>query len=117
MENRYDYLGGQMTDQDKLIRMKDHLLRSGTPEGWFDRMVETISESSKSGNKDLICLAIRLMYDLEWKEVERIWTLPGLTPEVWDNYENFGVEGLQEQELLESALDSLRKRFAIIHRM
>lgn len=117
MEEGYEILGGEVTDLEKLLLMKEHILRSGIPEGWFENVVDSLGEESKKPNKDLIGLAVRLMYDIEFKEVHKVWTLPGLTPEVWKNYETMGVEDLQEQELLELALKALRQRFATIHRM
>ena len=97
--------------------MSDHIIRSGIHEGWLEKVKESIAESSSSPNKDFMGLAIRLLYDMEWKTVQEIWTLPGLTPDVWARYEQFDLEDIREVTMLNTSLEALYSRFRTIMKM
>jgi hypothetical protein len=48
----------------------------------------------------------------EFAEVERIWTLPSMTPDVWFNYLNlFGDTVFEEVALLKKARKDLKKAY------
>ena len=107
----------QLGYDEMLDIMSEHIMRSGIPEGWLDKVKESIDAESKSPSKDFIGLAIRLLYDMEWKKVQEIWTLPGLTPEVWTRYEQFDFEETREVTMLNSSLEALYARFRTIMKM
>ena len=52
------------------------------------------------------------VYIREYAEVERIWTLPTMTDEVWFNYLNlFGDTAFEEVGLLKQARKDLKKAY------
>jgi len=49
----------------------------------------------------------------EWAKVHRIWNLPTMTPEVWENYLTlFGDTDFHEVKLLRVARKALRSKYA-----
>lgn len=97
--------------------MSDHIIRSGIHEGWLEGVKDKLIDSPNKPINDFIGLAVKLMYDMEWKEVHDIWTLPGLTPQVWERYEQFDMEDVRELVMLNDALTALYNRFRTIMKM
>lgn len=52
---------------------------------------------------------LELVYLGEYKQVIKIWTLPGLTEASWEYYDTHEITGLKEQKLLYEALNNLNK--------
>lgn len=107
----------QLSPIEMLDIMSFHILESGIHDGWFHLVREAIADDSKKANKDYICLAVRLMYEMEWKDVEDVWTLPCMTPEVWKRFIEFELEDVREYTMLVDARTDLYNRFKIIMKM
>lgn len=91
--------------------MRELILRAGVKEKKYDRLIKRILKFSVE-RRVRIHLFLQELYLNEYKEVKRIWTLPHMTPEVWDNYSSlFGETKLREQLLLNRANGCLRRRF------
>lgn len=107
----------QLSHNEMLDIMSFQILESGIHEGWLQMVKDAISEESKKPNKDYICLALRLMYEMEWKVVHDVWNLPCMTPEVWKRYIDFELEDVREYTMLMEARDNLYNRFKTIMKM
>lgn len=109
--------GDQLSYEEMLDIMSFHIFESGIHEGWFQSVRDAITDVSKKPNKDYIGLAIRLMYEMEWKAVHDIWTLPCMTPEVWKRFIDFDLEDVREYVMLTEARNNLYNRFKTIMKM
>lgn len=79
--------------------MRKLALRSGLEEEKYDSLLDYED-----------CLdTFELIYLSHWKEANAIYTLPGLSDDVWAFYDSQGIAGLAEQKLLEESLTKLRK--------
>ncbi len=107
----------QLSYEEMLEVMSFHIIESGIHEGWLQAVKDAISADSKRLNKDFMCLAIRLMYEMEWKDVHQVWTLPCMTPEVWSRFIDFELEDVREYTMLVNARDALYNRFKTIMKM
>lgn len=107
----------QLEYDEMLDVMSFHILESGIHEGWFEKVKESISPESNKANKDFIRLAVRLLYEMEWKAVHTVWTLPCMTPEVWKRFIDFELEDVREYQMLVEARTELYDRFKTIMKM
>lgn len=98
-----------------LLQMQPLIVRSGAKPQKVTDLYELSKELDESELK-LLERDLTKLREGPWKECNQIYTLPGLTPEVWKHYDAMGIEGLQEQKLIAPKLVILRKRFAEISR-
>lgn len=50
------------------------------------------------------------LYNTEYAELLRVWTLPHINDDMWHNYKLFDIHGLPEQLLLDSAITAFRDK-------
>ena len=77
------------------------ILRSKVPKEKYDELLGFSNEQE-------FYLDFHNIHNMFWSVCNRLWTAPGLTPEIWRRYELMEVKGLRVQVLLQDELVKLR---------
>jgi hypothetical protein len=89
-------------------RMKDLTLKAGVSEVKYVRVLRAIDKAPLN-YAERVLLFLESVAKNEWAELNRIYTLPHITPEMWENYKILGIKNLDEQNLFNSAALALKK--------
>ena len=100
--NGADYLG---KESEALEMMTPLLLKAGFSKDDLARLARGLTQVEST----IYFLAI---FQNEWAAAQNIYTLPGMSPEVWNRYELLDMVNLEEQVLLSKALNALYFRMS-----
>lgn len=92
--------------------MRELTLQAGVHEKSYDKVLHRLEKKPEDYVWGILEF-LQNVHDREYAEVKRIWTLPFMTPEVWNNYtELFSDTKFEEVTLLKAARKTLKGRFS-----
>lgn len=96
--------------------MRELTLDSGVGVKRYERMVKNI-ERKRTHTIERIYNFLADVYEHEWCEVHRVWTLPTMSEDVWFNYLNlFSDTHFPEVYLLKAARKNLKARYVAFYK-
>jgi hypothetical protein len=92
--------------------MTKHVLNAKVKPSVWENLIKNI-ERFPEKRLQMLHAELTAIYEHEWLEIERIWTLPNVSEKMWDNYKWMfdGQDVLPEQRMLRKAQKAFRERW------
>lgn len=90
--------------------MREQTLRAGVSTKRFEKFEANIEMANPEFRARILEFLVNT-YDNEFQGVLKVWNMPHMTPEMWDNYKHLGVKDLDEQVMLKEAQDALKEKW------